>query len=155
MLHHVLTLLLRLHLAYHVRFKSFGQLQQLRNVTPVNFPIHIDEFLMLQQIGLVLLEQRIKVVVLKHKAKFVREEVIADESHQKDKVINDLLDCRILYPCQNLFKLVLEILPQNIYHNKFKLGSSKLSVSRSSGPTLRLVYTGILLDDADIVDIEG
>ena len=150
----VLALLLRLHLADHVGLEPLGQFQQFGDVVPVYLAVEVDELFMLQQVVAVLLEEGVEVVVLEDEAELVGQEVVAHEGHQQDQVVDHLLDARALHLQQHLCELDLEVLAQDVHHHELEERLPGLAVGGGGGPALRLLHAGVLLDDADVVQVE-
>lgn len=71
--------------------------------------------------------------LLNSKAELDGQEIIADKSHQQDKIINDGLDTLTLSLRETFAELFGEILPQNIYKNVLELRCSWIARTRGRG----------------------
>lgn len=125
---------LDLHLANSVGLKLFGHLKQIEHILPVYGSFVVDELLMLFQILLIAVEECVHVVVLEHKTEFHWQKIIANEGHEKDEVVDDVLNSTARHYLHLRLKLTFQILPQYINEDQLEERRTKLSEGRSGSP---------------------
>lgn len=143
-----------LHFADHVGFESFGQFEQFADIGPINHALVVDVLLVLQQVFLILFEQCVEVAVFQDKAKLVGQEVVAHEGHQQHKVVDYLLHGAGLHFGEYFRVLCLEVLSEDVDHDEFEERRATFAEGGGGGPAETGLHGCVLLDDADVFQVE-
>ena len=56
-------------------------------------------------------------IILQNKAEFNRQEVVTNKGHQQNEVVYYFLDVAVLYRLEDLFKLLLKVLSDDVDHD--------------------------------------
>ena len=84
---------------------------------------------MFMKVTSVVIEKSVHVTVTKFEAKLDRQKIVTDESHQKYKVIDDILYGASFDSLQLSFEFDTQVLSQDIDKDKLKLRTPCFSVS--------------------------
>jgi hypothetical protein len=125
----LLIFVLSFHFADTLGLELPCHFQKLSDLTPINGSFSVDELFMFMKVTSVMIEKSVHVTVTKFEAKLDRQKIVTDESHQKYKVIDDILYCTSLDSFQLSFEFDTQVLSQDIDKDKLKLRTPCFSVS--------------------------